>query len=195
MNAAAERFTASFSKAVHDLAAAMEDESSSLDAFVQDLTSSQGRLRAFILASLGNYADTADVLQRTNLVLWKKASEFRPGSEFLPWAFATARYEVLAFVRDSKRDRHVFTEEVGTLMLDMAADEALYADTRRESLRICLEKLPPRNRELLWLRYGDEQSIRQIATTLQRSDDAVKSLFLRIRKTLERCVEANFKRV
>ena len=45
----------------------------------KNLTACQSRLRGFILASLGNYADTADVLQRTNLILWKKAERIPSG--------------------------------------------------------------------------------------------------------------------
>ena len=97
----------------------MSDErSEALEAYVQELTANQSRLRGFILASLGNYADAADVLQRTNLVLWKKAGEFRPGAEFLPWGLTIARYEVLSFLRDGQRDRHVYSTAVAELMLD-----------------------------------------------------------------------------
>ena len=170
-----------------------EQQSGSLDVYVQDLTASQGRLRAFILASLGNYADTADVLQRTNLALWKKAREFHAGAAFLPWALTIARYEILSFLRDSKRDRHVFSNEVVSLMLDVAEGDSSETDERRHALSICLDKLPRQNRELLWMRYGEEQSIRAIAVSSQRSADAVKSLFLRIRKALETCVESRLK--
>jgi RNA polymerase sigma-70 factor, ECF subfamily len=168
-----------------------EDEE--LDAYVQHLTASQSRLRGFILASLGNYADTADVLQRTNLILWKKAGEFRPGADFLPWALTIARYEVLSFLRDSQRDRHVYSSDVANLMADAAAAEASDPNDRQLALRKCLEKVPRRSRDLLWQRYGAEKSIRQIAADTARSEDAVKSLFLRIRKSLERCVEADLK--
>lgn len=162
-----------------------------LEAYVQELTANQGRLRGFILASLGNYADAADVLQRTNLVLWKKAHEFRPGAQFLPWSLSIARYEVLAFLRDGKRDRHVYSTEVAELMLDSAAAEAADPSDRQAALRKCLERVPRRNRELLWQRYAAEKSIRQIAAETDRSEDSIKSLFLRIRKGLERCVEAS----
>lgn len=164
-----------------------------LDAYVQQLTASQGRLRGFILASLGNYADTADVLQRTNLILWKKAREFRPGAEFLPWALTVARYEILAFFRDSQRDRLVYNSDVAELMLDAAAVEAIDSDDRQLALRKCLEKAPRRSMDLLWQRYGAEKSIRQIAADANRSEDAVKSLLLRIRKVLQRCIEAELR--
>lgn len=168
-----------------------DQRSEALEAYVQELTACQGRLRGYILASLGNYADAADVLQRTNLVLWKKASEFRPGAEFLPWGLTIARYEVLSFLRDGQRDRHVYSTEVAELMLDSAEAEASDPNDRQAALRKCLERVPRRNRELLWQRYGAEMSIRQIAAESHRTEDSIKSLFLRIRKGLERCVEAS----
>jgi RNA polymerase sigma-70 factor, ECF subfamily len=176
-----------------DNAAMSDGRSEALDAYVQELTACQSRLRGYILASLGNYADAADVLQRTNLVLWKKASEFHTGAEFLPWALTFARYEVLSFLRDSQRDRHVYSTDVAEMMLDVATAEASDPNDRHLALRKCLEKVPRRSRDLLWQRYGAEKSIRQIAMDSHRTEDAVKSLFLRIRKSLERCVEAGLK--
>jgi RNA polymerase sigma-70 factor (ECF subfamily) len=161
-----------------------------LDDYVQQLTASQSRLRGYILASLGNYANTADVLQRANLTLWKKAGEFRAGADFLPWALTITRYEILAFLRDHRRDRHVFSEDVAELMLNAAASEVSEPGDRQVALRRCLEKLPHRSRDLLWQRYDADKSIKQIASDAQRSVDSVKCLFLRIRKNLERCVEA-----
>jgi RNA polymerase sigma-70 factor (ECF subfamily) len=166
---------------------------SDLDNYVQQLTTCQSRLRGYILASLGNYGETADVLQRTNLTLWKKAEEFRAGSEFLPWALTIARYEVLAFLRDHRRDRHVFSDDVAKLMLEAAATEVSDPGDRQFALRKCVEKLPHRSRDLLWERYDKNKSIRQIATDTKRTEDSVKCLFLRIRKTLERCIEATLR--
>ena len=100
-----------------------DSEISGLDVFIQEIIKSQSRVRAYILAALGNHADADDVLQRTNLVLWKKAKEFRPGAEFVPWALGIARYEVLSFLRSRRRERHVFSADVAMLMLDAAADE------------------------------------------------------------------------
>ena len=164
-----------------------------LDVYVQHLTAFQSRLRGYILASLGNYANTADVLQRTNLTLWKKANEFRPGAEFVPWALAISAYEILAFLRDHRRDRHVFSDDVAELMLDAAANEFPDPGDRQVALRNCLEKLPRPSRELLWRRYDADKSIKQIASETDRSEDSVKSLFLRIRKALERCIETTHK--
>ncbi len=161
-----------------------------LDRFVQRLIDAQGRLRAFIAAAIGNRANAADVLQKTNVVLWKKAQEFRHDAEFLPWALAIARYEILAFIRDFQRDRHVFSDDVAELILDAAAAEVAGPSDRHAALQKCLEKLPAHSRTLLWLRYGDDLSIKQICGRSGRTEDSIKSRILRIRKKLETCVDA-----
>ena len=81
--------------------APMEDEPKSaanalqLQEFVSELTASQGRVRAFIVTLMPGSPDVADVVQETNLRLWKSQARYRPGSNFLAWAFTVARLEVL----------------------------------------------------------------------------------------------------
>jgi|SRR3972149_2021197 len=165
-------------------------EMDDLDEFVQELIACQSRLRAYIVASLGNQAHAADVLQRTNLILWKKARTFRPGTAFVSWALRVARYEVLSYRRDHRRDRHIFSHDVAMLMLDAVANEVASPDDREAALRQCLEKLPSRGRTLIWQRYSEDKSIQQIASETGRTKDAVKCQLLRLRKSLEECVEA-----
>lgn len=164
-----------------------------LSEFIEKLTASQSILRAYILAALGNYNDAADVLQRTNLTLWKNADSFREGSEFMPWASTLAKYEILSFYRDRGRDRHVFSEEVATLMLQAVATQVPDVTDRQIALRHCLEKLPARSRDLLRHRYEGGASVAEIAAQTRRSEDSVKSAMLRVRKKLENCIEGRLR--
>lgn len=170
-----------------------EYRNDSLDNFVQQLTAAQTSLRAYILASLGNHNDASDVLQRTNLALWKNASNFRSGSEFMPWAVTIAKYEILSFCRDRSRDRHVYPEDLAELMLETACHEVADPVDRLEALRHCLSKLPPKHSDLLQLRYYEEKSISQIAEVLRRTENSVKSAFVRIRRTLQKCIQRRLK--
>jgi RNA polymerase sigma-70 factor (ECF subfamily) len=169
------------------------DEVEELEVYVRHLTDCQSKLRGYILACIGNYANTSDVLQRTNLTLWKKAGEFQRGARFLPWAYAIARFEILSFLRDHKRDRLVFSEEVANLMLELEAEEEMDANERQLALRKCLEKLPHQSRDLLSQRYDQGNTIKQIAGDANRSEVAIKSSFLRIRRALEKCIESTLK--
>lgn len=159
------------------------------DAFIQLLTIHQSSLRGYILSSLGNYADVEDVLQRSNLVLWRKCSEFRTGADFLPWAFAVARYEILAFIRDKQRDQLVFCPDVAELMMESYKSVQQQVSERQEALRNCVMRLPKRQLEILKLSYVANAPMREISQLTGRSVDGVKSLLVRIRKTLRACIE------
>ncbi|MCU0779534.1 MAG: hypothetical protein MUF04_00370 [Akkermansiaceae bacterium] len=73
--------------------------------FVRLLTEHQWAIRGFIPSLMPGSPDIGDVLQETNLVMWKKRSQFAPGSNFMAWASRIARYEVLHH-RDRMRKHH-----------------------------------------------------------------------------------------
>lgn len=160
-----------------------------LGGFVAALTESQTSLRAYILSAIGNRADAHDILQRTNLVLWKNATSFRPGAAFMPWAVTIAKYEIRSYYRERGRDRHVFSEDVAELMLQTVQEEFVDPTERQDALRRCLDELPAKSRRLVNLRYESEFSTKQIAETMRQSESAVKSAFARVRRSLEACVE------
>ena len=64
--------------------------------YVELLTSSQGRLFAYIYSLTGDPEQTQDALQDTNRKLWLLMDEYDPRREFLPWAFKMAVNQVRA---------------------------------------------------------------------------------------------------
>lgn len=163
--------------------------------FIEALTRHQPVLEAFCHASLANRHDAREVLQRTNIKLWEKASDWNPDTEFLPWAFAVARFTLLSFHRDQVRERLVFDEEVTLAMADEAATFAVELPARREALGICLKKLLPAQRELLDAHYATGHSIREIAESSGKSASAIKMTLLRLREALSRCITSQLESV
>ena len=166
-----------------------DEQSRHTDQFIQLLTKHQSQLLGFINASLGDYTQSEDVLQKTNLALWKKVDQFEPGAEFMPWAMAVARFEILSHFRDYSRKRLVFSPDVAELMADTAATLVAEVPLRQIALRECLERQSENSREALRLRYVEQQSIDEISAATDRSADGVKSLLLRVRKSLRECIE------
>lgn len=168
----------------------MPDETSRKpEAFVQLMTEHQGRLYAYVLSLLGDPDQANDVLQETNLVLWRNAAEFQMGSNFRAWAFRIAHFQVMAHRQRQLRDRLVFDDEM-LAVLDPAAkavDESY--EERQERLTVCLEKLPAQQRDLLRRRYADGLSLQAIADTVRRTANAVAQSLFRVRRTLIDCVE------
>lgn len=156
--------------------------------FVQSLTKAQLGLLRYITALVGNTDAANNILQETNLLLWQKADEFQPGTNFDAWATKVAYWQVKAYVRDRGRDRHVFSEEVVTQLAE-SAEEATDVDTTVRLLQRCLETLRGADRELIALRYGNGFSVRQLSSHLGKSPAAVKGALLRTRRALRACVE------
>jgi RNA polymerase sigma-70 factor (ECF subfamily) len=162
--------------------------SARIERYVQQLTDCQNRLYAYILMLLPNHDDAADVLQETNLVLWRKSGEFVEGTEFGAWACRVAYYQVLARLRDARRDRLVFDPQLLDLLGAEAEPLSAQLDDRRRALRLCMVGLSEREREMLRRRYDLEQSVKDIARQFGLSPGAVATSLYRVRNELTECI-------
>jgi RNA polymerase sigma-70 factor (ECF subfamily) len=157
--------------------------------FMMQLTACQNRVYGYLLSLVADRDLAEDLLQQTNLVLWRKADTYEPGTNFISWAFRIAYYEVLAHREQFKRDRHVFSEHVIDLISESAHELDASTEDRVRALSDCVKELPPHHAEIVRLRYADGQSVKEISLTLGRTVSAVKSIAHRIRKALLECIE------
>ncbi len=157
--------------------------------FVQRLAEHQNRLYGYVFSLLGDHSRAADVLQETNMVLWRKIDTFQVDKPFLPWAFAIARFQVLAHVRDQKRDKLLLDAALAEAISQEAEKHAGQLDAWREALRPCLETLTSGNRELVEQRYMSSMSIADIAAAVDRSMSGVKVALMRSRRHLADCIQ------
>jgi RNA polymerase sigma-70 factor (ECF subfamily) len=159
-----------------------------VDAFVRLLGQNQRRVFVYVMSMVANWNDAEEIVQETNLVLWREFAEFQPGTNFTAWACKVAFHQVLAWRKRVRRDRLEFS----TAFLEAVAQEAtVAADTledRTQYLARCMERLPTDRRQLLRLRYSDGLAIEAIAEKLGRSEQAVYRALSRIRRVLHECV-------
>ena len=158
------------------------------EAFVQLLTGEQTRLLQYISMLLGDIEAAHNVLQETNLVLWRKSDEFEPGTSFTAWSKSVAYWQVRAYLRDRKRDRLVFSDEVVSQLTNRSGEDEDGLE-KRLALRHCLKGINKRNRDLINTRYEGGESIKAIADASGRSESAIKVSLLRIRKALLACIQ------
>tara|TARA_R110002049_G_scaffold2750_4_gene21986 strand:+ start:167292 stop:167924 length:633 start_codon:yes stop_codon:yes gene_type:complete len=166
----------------------LDEMADSTEQFVQHIAEHQNRLFSYVFSMLADHTRASDVLQETNLVLWRKRDEFQEGQPFLPWAFAIARFQVLANIRDRKRERCLLDSDLVEMLARSAEVEADAFEETRIALRECLSDLTPKNRELVRDRYFRAMPINQLAETLGRGSSAIKVALLRIRRQLAECV-------
>lgn len=151
------------------------------------ITEFQGRLFGFLFSILGHPDQANEVLQETNLVLWKKSSEFQLGTNFKAWSFRIASLQAMAYRQKQLRDRLVFDDE---LFHDMV-HEATAADREEEldALEVCLANLPEKQSEMIQLRYLERLSIREVAEAIGKKENAVMQTLFRVRKALSECIQ------
>lgn len=161
----------------------------STEQFVQLVISHQPRLRAFIRSLVPDRGAAADVLQETNLVIWRKANEFERGTNFGAWMFRIARFQVLAARKKHRRDRMSFDEALIHRIADAAEKRSELVEARREALSDCLAKLTDEQRAMITQRYTESKSPAEIAANAERPVGSVRQTLYRIRLVLAECID------
>lgn len=158
---------------------------------VTKISSSQTRLLAYIYSLTANRQTAEEVLQATNLVIWKKADSYQPGTNFIAWAFKIARLQVLENRGKVCRDELVFSQELMDELSKEASKTGAFEDLsdRQQALSVCLQKLTPSRQELLWMRYRDSMSLSQVADRIGKSTNATGVLLHRLRQLLHDCIQ------
>jgi RNA polymerase sigma-70 factor, ECF subfamily len=156
--------------------------------FIALLTAHQRDLYLYINTLLLGDSATADVLQNTNLELWKQFKQFDDTRAFLPWAYRFAFYQVLAFRKSRRRSRLVLTDNLVELINNIYIRDDTPADSRLSALQICLQKLDAPQSQLIRERYVDKMTVRTIAARLGGTANQVSARLYRIRQSLSRCI-------
>ena len=145
--------------------------------------------------SKNSHADVDDVLQETNLALWRKVDEFDPSRDFRAWAFGIARMQVLAFrKRQARNQRLLLNQELIELLIDEGASDPRAATERQLALSKCLQMLPQPRRDLVLLRYTHGGSVNALAAEIGKTPKAVSETLRRIRLSLRACIEMQIAR-
>ncbi len=156
--------------------------------FTEQLVAHQSALYAYVVRLLPYRADAANLLQQVNLKLLAQQADFQPGTNFGAWASTIAYYEVLTYRRKQQRDRLCF----GTELLEKFADECPAdsgeAHDRLEAMEQCLDKLRPKDRQLVDWRYESDMSPSQIGQLVQRTAASISQSLYRIRAVLSECI-------
>lgn len=156
--------------------------------FVQEFTRSQRRLYLYILSQVGRPSDAEEILQETNLIVWRKAGQFELGTNFFAWSSRIAMYEVLKFRERRGREKLRFSPEFVETIAAEAAEAGDYWENRRAALAVCLGKLRPKDRELIEQRYAEGENGIRVAEQMGRPINSVYQSLGRIRRALIECV-------
>lgn len=142
----------------------------------------------YIVSLVPGLADAQEVMQETALALWRKFDEYDASRPFVPWAKQFAYFEALRFCRARSKYMEFLSE---ALLEQLAAERETMEpvlEERRSALRHCLDGLSPRDRTLLEVRYGNEQTLVEFAEETGRSIHMLRKTLVHLRRGLLECV-------
>ncbi|MCR4411952.1 MAG: sigma-70 family RNA polymerase sigma factor [Thermoguttaceae bacterium] len=160
-----------------------------VERFAKLLATCQRRVFLYVLGLLHNATDAEEVLQETNLVLWRKFDQYQPGTSFDRWACRIAQYEAFKFRQKKARGERLFSNEFVERLAHQTERDWESLDARRAALVECLGKLSEKDRQLVIERYRERATTRRVATALGRSIQGTRRSLHRIRMALLACME------
>ena len=148
----------------------------------------RARLLGFVTAIVRDPHLADDVFQEVTLLALQRAGRIHSAEHLLLWARKTARYKAMEALR----------ARGGSVALDDDVLDALEAEWDEpgsqtdaeplDDLRACMQRLSPRARRVLELRYGDGLSGAQVAGRLAIGVASVYVTLSRIHKALRECM-------
>ena len=164
-------------------------------AFVALLTGHQILLRNFVSSLVPAVDVRADIVQEINILLWEKRSNFELETNFKAWSFAVARYVIMNNQKRFRREgRLIFSSELVEVLADQFEEMAPEPDERMEALRECMGRLRNEHQSLLLTCHAERGSIERIAEERGQPAVTVRSILMRLRNRLRRCVHERMAR-
>ena len=157
--------------------------------FISQVTRCQRHLLAFVQTLIWHPADAEDVLQETNLVLWRKVDEFDATRPFMPWAMRIAQLQAMAWLKTRGRAKQRLQETLLETLAAEAIEDTEIIEPRRAALTECMQRLSEDHRVLIARRYEPDGCVQDVADERGSTPKAVSEMLRRIRQHLMTCIE------
>ena len=146
----------------------------------------------FILLKVNSKSEAEDLTHEVFLSAWQNIHNYRyEGFPFSSWLYQIAKNAVIDFYRTSKKNIRI--ENVGENILEAKADsEGLNNILEIEKIKKCIFLLKPDYQDVLIMRFIEDLSPEEIASSLNKSEGAVRLIQHRAIKELKSIYNSEF---
>lgn len=174
-----------------DVALMLRFQAGADDAFAALVEKYQRSVLNTIYRYTNDRAESEDLTQDVFLRVWKARATYGPAAKFATWLFRIVTNLCLNEIRDRGRHR---TQALGEddALVDRGErgferpTQVLHKEELRTQVRAALKRLPENQRMALILDKYEDLSYEEIATRMELSTMAIKSLLFRARENLKR---------
>lgn len=141
----------------------------------------------FAYTYVQNSSTAEDIMEDTFATLLVKKREFYDDSHFRAYLYTVARNRAMDYLRRHKRE--VPLEDVQNVLSSGDLEDSMIHRQVRQTVYVCMQKLPAQYREVLLLSYFDGFSVEEIKGIMGRSSKQVYNLLARARVALRKLLE------
>lgn len=163
-------------------------------AYAELMTRYRDSIYFMLLKMVNNRDDADDLTMEAFGKAFKKLHQYTPDFAFSTWLFKIATNNCIDFIRRKRKntvsiDKGIETDEGGEMQMDLKSgvldpEEKLIKKEKIERMHEIVDKLKPRYKRLIELRYFEEKSYGEIADELQLPLGTVKAQLFRARDFL-----------
>jgi RNA polymerase sigma-70 factor (ECF subfamily) len=143
----------------------------------------------YLVSRLRDGEVAKDLTSQTFLTAFEAFPRYRHNGHFPAWLFSIARSKLVDHLRKENRLSGVWLEDTEEDICDPLHE--IVQGERIVALRGLIEGLPEEDQELLRLRYVASLSFSDMATLLNRNEDAVKKTLYRLLARMHSQLESN----
>jgi len=134
--------------------------------------------------------EARDVAQEVFLAFWEDPGAFRPSARFTTWLYRVTTNRAISHIR-SRAVRRLFTfsdEDPTESVVDdsESAGDRLEREEQSSRIEAEIDKLPPRQRAAVHLRFRENLPVAEVAMALGVSFKSAESLLFRAKEQLRR---------
>ncbi|MCC6691038.1 MAG: sigma-70 family RNA polymerase sigma factor [Bacteroidia bacterium] len=183
------------SKALHDLKLVKQALSKAdQQAYANLMSRYRDSVYYMLLKMVGNKDDADDLTIEAFAKAFKRLDQYTPSFAFSTWLFKIATNNCIDFIRKKKYntfsiDKPIEGEDGGEMSITLRSDflnpeETMQNNQKVKMMHDVVDKLKPRYRQLVELRYFEELSYEEISERLDLPIGTVKAQLFRARELL-----------
>jgi RNA polymerase sigma-70 factor (ECF subfamily) len=159
---------------------ALEAQAGSRRCFEELITRYSSKLFHFLRPKISNVSDIEDIIQETFYKLYKNIFRYDPKWKFSTWLYTAVNRQAISHYR-SKQNKNIHGMPIQT---DADPADTLIQETQNQNVWKLAQNLKANQYEVLWLRYVEDLSLKEIARIMRKSHTAARLLLHRARLNL-----------
>lgn len=148
-------------------------------------------IRRLFVQRLGGVNDVDDLLQETFVKVYVNLARYNPDYTFGQWVYTIARNTFIDFVRKRQDDLPIDERFTSPASPAPNPEESVINLQQRSQIERSLERLTPRYRLLIRMRFFEEYSYEEIAVKLSLPLGTVKTQIHRARGQMCRMIKSD----